>query len=867
MIGEIILHYKILEKLGEGGMGVVYLAEDTKLKRQVAIKFLPHHVAANKEERKRFEIEAQAAAALNHPNITTIHAIEESGEDTFIVMEFIDGIELKDKIKDGPIPTEEALNIAIQIAEGLRAAHKKGIVHRDIKSQNIMITNDGKVKVMDFGLAKMRGDSQLTKIGTTVGTVTYMSPEQAKGEEIDLQTDIWSFGVVLYEMFTGKQPFKGDYEQAVIYSILNEEPEHSDNISEDLKYIIVKALAKGKKERYQTVSEMQNDLEELKNDTFSKANVKISKTHSIPKKKKWIVTTALIALIVILAASYFLFVQKTKETFNQERKMIAVLPFQNLGPSDKEYFSDGLTEEITSKLSGLSGLGVIAQSSTMQYKKTSKSIKQIGEELGVYYILQGTVRWEKNAGNEHVRVTPQLINVNEGTQIWSQPSEKVLSSSFKLQSEIAESVANALNIKLALSEKQTLTADITNNADAYDYYLRGIAAHNRSYNESDFRIAEEMLLKAVDLDPNFSRAYAELSKVHADIYWEYYDHSENRVLKAKLSAEKSLELEPNLIDGHIAMGWYYYHCKLDYTNALAEFFQALKYQSRNADVYDGIGSVYRRQGKMKQALDYFEKGFESSPRDNIILGNAVSTLILLRSYDQAFTYLQKTLTLTPRWRELYTMEAWTYILKSGDVKKAYITLKKADEQNIQVETGFDIFMPIITEIGASNYQKALELVRNMKDNLCDYQFFYIPKTLFLAQIYRLMKNKKSEFAYYDSARVTLEKRINDYPNDARLHSSLGIAYAGLGEKDKAIKQGKLGVELLPVSKEAWNGYYREMELAQIYTMTGEYDLAIDKLDYLLSIPGELSVPYIKINPVWKPLFNHPRFLKVIEKYK
>ncbi len=267
MIGKTILHYKILEKLGEGGMGIVYLAEDLNLERKVAIKFLPRHISGNTEERERFKIEAKAAAALNHPNIATIHTIEESGDDTFIVMEFIDGIELKDKIKSGPIPTKETINIAIQIAEGLEAAHKKGIVHRDIKSQNIMITNDGKVKIMDFGLAKMRGGTQLTKVGSTVGTAAYMSPEQAKGEELDYRTDIWSFGVVLYEMLTGKLPFNGDYEQALMFAILNEQPKAIQILAPDISSVIIhildRTLEKDVTLRYQSISEVLIELHRL----------------------------------------------------------------------------------------------------------------------------------------------------------------------------------------------------------------------------------------------------------------------------------------------------------------------------------------------------------------------------------------------------------------------------------------------------------------------------------------------------------------------------------------------------------------------------------------------------------------------------
>ncbi len=867
MIGQTILHYKILEKLGEGGMGIVYKAQDTKLEREVAIKFLPRHISANSDERERFKIEAKAAASLNHPNISTIYSIEDSDSDVFIVMEYIDGIELKDKIKSGSIPANESVNIATQIAEGLDAAHKKGIVHRDIKSQNIMITIDGKVKIMDFGLAKVSGGTQLTKIGSTVGTAAYMSPEQARGEEVDHRTDIWSFGIVLYEMITGKQLFKGDYEQAVIYSILNEEPELEDNISEGLKYIVAKALVKNKEERYKTASEMLSDLVDLKNESFSKTYSKVSKSDSTSKKKRWIVPAAIVFLIAILTAAYFLFMNKPVGNITSERKMIVVLPFENLGLPENEYFADGLTEEITSKLSSLSGLNVIARQSAIQYKKTTKSIQQIGEELGVSYILQGTVRWETVGGNEHVRVTPQLIDVSEGTQIWSQASEEILSSSFKLQSKIAESVVQALDIKLVLSEKQTLTSDITTNAEAYEYYLRGITLFRKSYNERDYRAAEEMLLKATELDPNFSHAYAILSTVHSGIYWEYFDHTENRALKAKLAAEKALELEPNLIEGHVAMGWYYYHCRLDYDNALDEFNHVLQVQPNNGEAYDGIASVFRRQGRFQEALSYFKRSLEVSPRDPQINSNLVTTLIILRRYSELERQIQLSMTISPDWRELYSNKAWMYILWSGDIEKARTVLKYADQQNIWVETGYDIFCTIIVEIADSNYEKALGIVQNMRSDACEYQFFYIPRTLFLAEIHGLKNNKKLELAFYDSARVMLQSKLKEFPNDSRMHSSLGIVYAGLGDKDKAIKEGKRGVELLPISKEAWNGFYREVDLAKIYTMVGEYELAIDKVDYLLSIPGELSVPYIKIDPVWKPLFNNPRFFKILEKYQ
>ena len=303
MIGKQILHYKILEKLGEGGMGVVYLADDSKLKRQVAIKFLPHHISSNEEDRKRFEIEAQAAASLNHPNIATIYATEETDSEVFIVMEFIDGIELKDKIKSGPISTEETINIAIQIAKGLEAAHKKGIIHRDIKSQNVMIAEEDKVKIMDFGLAKIQGETGITKNDSTPGTVSYMSPEQATSEPVDHRSDIWSFGVLLYEMITGELPFKGKHEAGILYSIVHSEPPKIQNVNcpEGLGFIVQKALVKNPDERYQNMSEVLNDLKTIESgNEISKPSLKrIS-------HKALIFTIALIAVCIIALVILFL---------------------------------------------------------------------------------------------------------------------------------------------------------------------------------------------------------------------------------------------------------------------------------------------------------------------------------------------------------------------------------------------------------------------------------------------------------------------------------------------------------------------------------------------------------------------------------
>ncbi|MCZ6673012.1 MAG: protein kinase [Verrucomicrobia bacterium] len=401
MIGQTISHYRILEKLGEGGMGVVYKAQDTKLDRTVAIKFLPRQISASAQQRQRFTTEAKAAAALNHSNIATIYAIEQANDETFIVMEYVEGHELKEEIAQGSLPIEKAINIATQIAEGLHAAHKKGIVHRDIKSANIMLTESGGVKIMDFGLAKVRGGAQVTKVGTTVGTAAFMSPEQARGDEIDHRTDIWSFGVVLYEMLAGRLPFKSDYEQAVIYSILNEEPESVTELRHDVPEPLVetleKALQKTRDARYQGAKDLLADLK--------KGGAK-----------------------------------PTSESTKKEQKKIpsiAVLPFANMSADpEQEYFCDGMAEEIINALTCLENLHVAARTSSFYFKGEKVDIREVGEKLNVAHVLEGSVR---KAGNR-LRITAQLIKIADGYLLWSESYDRELKDVFDIQEEIAENI-------------------------------------------------------------------------------------------------------------------------------------------------------------------------------------------------------------------------------------------------------------------------------------------------------------------------------------------------------------------------------------------------------------------------------------------
>jgi serine/threonine protein kinase len=423
--------YRILEEIGQGGMGIVYKAEDLKLKRFVALKFLPPHLMNSPELKERFLVEAQAAAALSHPNICVIHEVGESVEYPYIAMEYVEGETLRDRIRKGPLKSEEALAIVGQVASGLAEAHQKGIIHRDIKSANIMVTDKGQAKVMDFGLAKFSGGSSLTKSQTTLGTVAYMSPEQARGGKMDRRTDIWSLGVVFYEMLTAKLPFRGDHDQAVIYSILHDEPESLKKTRPDttpgLDEIVGQALAKKPADRYKTMEEFREDLEAVAE------GLKPLRAKRRPVRRILGIRTDYVysALVILLALILGLNVGGLRNRLlgrvaPAPAIRLAVLPFENLsGDPQQEYFSDGMTQEMIAQLGRLhpESLSVIARSSVLRYKKTNTPIDQVGRELNVGYVLEGSVQRE----GTRVRITAELIKVRDQSQLWSDSIEREMS--------------------------------------------------------------------------------------------------------------------------------------------------------------------------------------------------------------------------------------------------------------------------------------------------------------------------------------------------------------------------------------------------------------------------------------------------------
>jgi serine/threonine-protein kinase len=543
-----------------------------------------------------------------------------------------------------------------------------------------------------------------------------------------------------------------------------------------------------------------------------------------------------------------------------------VLPFDNLGSTEDDYFADGITDAITARLAGIHGLSVISRQSAIQYKKREKDTRQIAQELRVDYVLEGTVQRERPTDlNSRVRIIPQLINASEDTHVWTEIYDDDMSEVFRLQSDLAERVASALDITLLEPERQALQSKPTENLVSYEYYLRGNEYIYKGYTENNIRIAVQMYERAVEMDPTFSSAYAQLSKAHSYMYWHHHDRSKERLDMAKRAADKAFQLTPRLPEAHVAMGYYYYYGYLDYDRALGQFTIARKSLPNDSELLTGMGFVQRRQGKFKEAAETLEKALEFDPLHTITVANLGETFMMLRQYEKAERILDMAISQSPDWHLSYSWKAILYLLAEGRTDKARKVLEKGLEHISLPEMSF--FITLITlDVYDGKYQEALGKLSDISESTDD-QYFFIPNALRRAEIYSYMNKEELAKKYYDEAQNILEARIQERPKDERFHSSLGIAYAGLGRKDKALREGRLAVEMLPVSKEAMRGLSRIKDLARIYVMTGEYNAAIDQLAFLLNRPSKMSVHLLQLDPTWDPLHDHPRFKKLLESDK
>jgi serine/threonine protein kinase/tetratricopeptide (TPR) repeat protein len=874
MLGKTISHYRIIEKLGEGGMGVVYRAEDTKLGRPAALKFLPPELTRDDEARKRFAREARAASALDHPHICTVYEIDETAEgQLFIAMAFYEGESLKAKVERGPLKLDEAIDIAVQAAQGLAKAHERGIVHRDIKPANILITKDGLVKIVDFGLAKLAG-AKVTKTGTTMGTARYMSPEQARGEEVDGRSDIFSLGAVLYEMLTGKHAFPGEYEQATLYAIMNEEPEPvtalRTGVPMELERIVATCMAKNPDERYQHSDEIAADLHRLKTTTVAPLSKRPTEIRTGPRRRPvrwwpWIV--GLCAAVAVATGILMRYRSPSKTAPGSERKMLAVLPFVNLGPSEDEYFAAGITEEITSRLATIRELGVISRTSAFHYAGSNKTIKQIGSELGVGYILEGTVRWARESGGiSKVRITPQLIRVSDDTHLWSAPYDRVIQDIFEIQSDIAQNVVEHLGLTLLQEGHPAFKRRPTNNLEAYQAYLRAeYFAGQPHFVARYWEEAAENYQRAVELDSGFALAYAKLSIAHARLYYYRYDMSENRRSEAKAAADRAFGLDPVNPEIHLALGYFHLFVERDIESALREFDIAARELPDNADVLEAKGDGFRQEGRWEEAVDQYVKACELDPRSASRRENLAETYWWTRRYSDALDASDEAINLAPDQMWPYLDKAFNYWSWKGEdgLRESRVALTAMGPGEDPAWAVWAWFYQAAYE---GNYPEAIGHLASFPSEWIRIKIGASPISLLSAQIHELTGKRQRARKDYEHAKDLLEEEVRAHPDDPRYHSSLGIAYAALGRREEAVREGKRAVDLLPTSRDAVYGIPYVIDLAQIYTIIGEQDAALNVIERLLSQPSWISPALLEMDFRWNRLRYNPGFKRLLERY-
>jgi serine/threonine protein kinase len=695
LVGQTFGHYKLSKRIGAGGMGEVFLATDLIAGRSAALKLLPMRFTGDAERLKRFQQEAQAVVALNHPNILTIYEIGEDHSAHYIASELIEGETLRQRLMRGQIEVSEAVDVAIQVASALVAAHETNIVHRDIKPENIMLRPDGYVKVLDFGIAKLaeqevpvtipKDEALLlveTNLGSILGTVRYMSPEQACGGQVDERTDIWSLGVVLYEMVTGHVPFTGDTPKEVMSAILEREPppltKYIAHAPAELQQIISKTLRKDREERYHSAHELLQALKDLRR----KLEAEVERA-AAPLWLRWVRSPAALVLVLLtgaLALALPFYWHRNLTTSSPPEKNIAVLPFLDLSETkDQEYFCDGMSEEILEALAKVEGLRVVARTSSFSFKGKSVNAREVGEKLDVANVLEGSLRRE----GDRVRVTAELINARSGFHLWTETYDRQLEDVFALQDEITRSIVDALKIKLAVS----LPAHEQRNTEVYDLYLQGLYFSNKS-SEEDLRRALSFFQRAVEKDPTFARAWTGIAKVWyflADVYvkpLDAYPASKEAALKAIALDEKDAEAHCYLSEAKRVLDW-------DLAGADAELKRAreLDPNSAPAHFFSGLHPLFR--GELKDGLRLILEAEKLDPVSPITSYVATAAYLANDRVDEAVVEGQRTLQLDPNYFYLDSTLAAAYREK-GNFAEAIALYTKAQEATHLPSSGLAI---------------------------------------------------------------------------------------------------------------------------------------------------------------------------------
>jgi TolB-like protein/Flp pilus assembly protein TadD len=869
LLGE-LGDYELLEEIGRGGQGVVFRARQKSLNRTVALKVISLGQWASKAHLKRFRLEAEAAARLEHPGIVPIHEVGERDGSCYFSMKFVEGGQLDEVVRRAPMSIRQAAELIAKVARTVHYAHEHGILHRDIKPGNILLDQKGEPHLTDFGLARLvETESTMTRTLDVLGTPSYMAPEQAVGNNAALSnvTDVYGIGAVFYQLLTRHPPFAGGATYETIKLLLDTEPKHprllNPKIDRDLSTICLKCLEKDPKRRYPSALALAEDLERwLKHEPIQARH-----TGVFARGTKWVrrnpSSALLAASLVALAAAAAWIIWKSEFIRQPVTTGIAVLPFENLGDK-KEHaaFADGVQDDILTKLAKIADLKVISRTSVMQYRGRQNA-REIGDALRVSHVLEGSVRRD----GAKIHLNAQLIDSRTDTHVWAEEYDRDLGEMFAIQSEIAQKVADQLHAKMSASEKLAIEGRPTADLTAFDLYTRAknILLVMTDRTKAELLEAVDLLNQAVARDPSFFDAYCQLADVHDFLYWGY-DHTSARLGLAEAAIQAAARLRPDAGETHLARAQNLYNGYRDYDGAFAELELARQKLPNDARVFSLAGSIHRRQGHWEESTRNLERSVELNPRDIETLRWAPFNYNVLRRYADQKSALARALAVFPNDIQTRLAHAWMELDEKADTRPLHEMLDSIRATNPAAMPAIaDSWLwCAVAERDATAAKNALDA--HVETPISAHEAL-LSRSFLEGFIARMTKDEGKAQSDFVAARAEQEKIVQAQPNDVRVLCGLGLIDAYLGRKEEALREGRRAIELLPVEQDALTGVGGVEYLALIAAWVGDKDLAFEQLDRIIRLPSPLSYGNLKLMPFWDPLRGDPRFEKILEQAK
>jgi TolB-like protein/predicted Ser/Thr protein kinase/Flp pilus assembly protein TadD len=879
LLGE-LGDYELLEEVGRGGQGVVFRARQKSLNRTVALKVISLGQWASKAHVKRFRLEAEAAAKLEHPGIVPIHEVGERDGSCYFSMKFVEGGQLDEVAKREAMPIRRAVELIAKVTRTVHYAHENGILHRDIKPGNILLDAKGEPQLTDFGLARLvESESSVTQTLDVLGTPSYMAPEQAVGNNaaVTSATDVYGLGAVLYQLLTGQPPFAGGTTYETIKLLLDTEPRQprqlNPKIDRDLSTICLKCLEKDPKRRYPSALTLAEDLERW----LKHKPILARHTGVFARGTKWVrrnpSSALLAASLVALAAAAAWIIWKSELIRQPVTTGIAVLPFESLG-DDKEHaaFADGVQDDLLTKLAKIGDLKVISRNSVMKYRG-KRNVRQIGDALRVSHVLEGSAR----RSGDRIHLNAQLIETRTDTHVWAEEYDRDLNDVFAVQSEIAQKVAERLHAKVSASEKVSIEERPTQDLVAYDFYTRAVSL---IYNvqvpagpvhdpEKTLSEAVDLLTKAVARDPNFFLAYCQLAFAH-----DLFGDTRERLALAKSAIDSAFRLRPDSGEAHLALAWHLFgparpianftsRAYSDYDRARAELALAQQSLPNNPQVYELAGSMDCSQRRYADAIHNLERACELDPRNLPYLISLGSTYAFLHDYDQWAKIMDRIVAVYPEGRPGWIFRAHVELARRADTGP----LRAAIAKILTNEPGSekDPFM-VGQRYALALYDRdwdaagSLTTALSQKSSMA-WRFPSLGRDFWAGVVARLKKDESSARAAFMRARAQQEEELRVQPDDAGLLAELGLIDAGLGRKEEALNEGRRAMELDPGAKDEFTE--SAMCFAIICAWTGERDLALGQLEAFIKTPGEHTYGDLRLSPMWDPLRSDPRFEKIV----